>query len=656
MKHFVLILSALFFSCASFACPPLVPIVGDSIVCVGGTITLNEPSIIISVSMWSSSDASIASVSPVSGPTTTVTGIAPGIVTITYTSGSSSVTKSVTVDPAPSAITGVTSLCAGMTALLTDAPTGGTWTSSAATVAAIGSSSGLLTGIGPGTTTITYSLAPGCMVTTTVTVGATAPIVGSDSLCVTSTTTLTDATTGGAWSSSDPSVATIGSSSGLVTGIAIGTTTIAYTPTGGCPPATMTMTIITTPAAVTGPTDVCPGSTITLSDAGGGTWVGSPSTTGSIGSSSGIVTGIAPGTFLIIYSLGAGCNASYIVTVDPTPTSYTVTGGGSYCAGGTGEHVGLSGSSAGVSYQLYLGSSLVGSMTGTGSALDFGLETAAGTYTVVASGACAGTMTGSATITINPLPTAFTITGGGSFCAGGTGADIGLSGSASGVSYQLFNGSTAVGSAVTGIGSALDFGLSVTAGTYTIVATDPSTGCTNTMTGTVTITINPSPAAIAGTPIICTGLTRTYTDATTGGAWSSSTAAVATVGSSTGIATGVAAGTDTIRYTITATGCSAAIVVTVTPTPCSSTGINETTLAEGAVNIYPNPATDELTIEMNKDDYSSFSISNSLGQVLIKQSLSAPQSNVHIAMLAAGMYYITLKGSNGNIERKFVKM
>jgi len=87
------------------------------------------------------------------------------------------------------------------------------------------------------------------------------------------------------------------------------------------------------------------------------------------------------------------------------PAIYNVTGGGEFCAGGTGLSVGLSNSELGVSYQLKRNGNDVGNpLTGTGSALDFGLQTSAGTYTVI--GTLSGqneTMNGSVTITISPL-------------------------------------------------------------------------------------------------------------------------------------------------------------------------------------------------------------------------------------------------------------
>ncbi len=90
------------------------------------------------------------------------------------------------------------------------------------------------------------------------------------------------------------------------------------------------------------------------------------------------------------------------------PTAYAVTGGGAYCSGGSGVSVGLANSDSGINYQLKLNGTNFGSpLAGTGSGLDFGQQTTAGTYTVSGSNtttACVGAMTGNAVVTINTAP------------------------------------------------------------------------------------------------------------------------------------------------------------------------------------------------------------------------------------------------------------
>ncbi len=200
---------------------------------------------------------------------------------------------------------------------------------------------------------------------------------------------------------------------------------------------------------------------------------------------------------------GCTSNMSGTATIvdNPLPVLYSVAGGGSYCSGGTGVHITLTGSNVGVNYQLYNGSTVMGSVVpGTGSGIDFGLQTATGTYTINAVNAttgCSKSMSGSATISTTPLPAAFAVTGGGSYCTGGTGVHVGLGFSNSGINYQLYNGSSPVGSPLSGTNAALDFGLQTAAGTYSVNATNATTGCTNGMSGSVAVTLSPLPTAFA---------------------------------------------------------------------------------------------------------------------------------------------------------------
>src|SRR5205809_6230020 len=143
------------------------------------------------------------------------------------------------------------------------------------------------------------------------------------------------------------------------------------------------------------------------------------------------------------------------ISINPLPTAFNVTGGGTCCESGAGLAVGLSGSQTGVNYQLKRGGSNVGSsVAGTGSALNFGNQTDAGTYTVVATNntatACSSNMSGNAVISVEANPTAFNVTGGGSYCVGGAGVAVGLSGSHSGVNYQLKSDGSKVGPTLVG--------------------------------------------------------------------------------------------------------------------------------------------------------------------------------------------------------------
>lgn len=373
-----------------------------------------------------------------------------------------------------------------------------------------------------------------------------------------------------------------------------------------CPP-------LTAPTAITGTAAVCVGSATFLTDTtSGGVWSSSNTSVASAvstGGPLGVVIGIAPGTATISYTISNACTSIAIMvlaTVNPLPVVDTITGGGSYCASTGGVHTGLSGSSLGVRYQLFRNdTAAVGSpVAGSGSAIDFGLDTAAGIYTVVATDTttgCTSNMHGSDTIVINPLPAVHTVTGGGGYCAGGTGIHIGLNGSDAGISYQLYNHlSATVDTPVTGTGSALDFGLYTVADTYVVIATNTLTACVSNMLGRDTIMINPLPAIdtvfgggsyCESRPGVAIGLNGSdtgiryqlyYHDTTAIGAPISGTGDSIHFGLDTG------AGGYTVIATHTATGCKSVMadsaVITVIPyvVPSVTIGSSITNICQGA--------------------------------------------------------------------------
>jgi hypothetical protein len=72
--------------------------------------------------------------------------------------------------------------------------------------------------------------------------------------------------------------------------------------------------------------------------------------------------------------------------------------------------------------------------------------------------------------------------------------------------------------------------------------------------------------------------------------------------------------------------------------------------------IYPNPAAGELNIEFSKGAFSSFMITNTVGQHMVEDVLNNEKTTVSLKTLPAGVYYITLSGDGGSEVRKFVKM
>lgn len=113
--------------------------------------------------------------------------------------------------------------------------------------------------------------------------------------------------------------------------------------------------------------------------------------------------GLKTVTLEVIYQ-GDTCNYSKTIHVVPIPTIYTMTGGGSYPYGGSGVHVGLSGSQSNYTYTLYLDGVMTSNYKiGDGNPIDFGLITAPGTYTCkvkVDSCYCPTDMYGTAVVTV----------------------------------------------------------------------------------------------------------------------------------------------------------------------------------------------------------------------------------------------------------------
>ncbi len=511
---------------------------GTATMCVGGSTTLADAT---TGGTWSSTNIGVATVGSTTG---IVTGAAGGVDTINYTTTCGVASYTVTVNTVPAAITGSSfSVCGGLTITLADSTAGGTWSSASGTIAAVGSTTGIVTGGTAGSTTISYTTACGTS-TATVYVNSASPaaITGTGTVCQYDSVLLSDVTPGGTWTSSTTTVATV-STSGEVTGVAAGTATISYN--SGCgTPATFVVTVNTAPSAITGVTSVCAGiGSTTLSDSvAGGTWFSTATGTATVGASTGVVSGVAAGTVTISYTTSCG-TATTIVTVN-TGAPTAITGSNVVCD--SGASVLTDGTAGGTWTSSNPGVASVGATTGIVTALT------AGTSLITYSTGCGTNATTG--FTVNPLPSP--ISGSATICSG---AVLTLTDTVSGGTWS--NG----GSTVANIGSATGVVTGVAGGVATLTY---STGC-----GTVTanVTVNGAPAGIVGATSVCLGSTTSLTDSTTGGTWSSSNAGVASV-DPTGTVTGVSAGTAVISYSAGTCGFSATLTMNVISAPASITG------------------------------------------------------------------------------------
>ncbi len=306
---------------------------GTPSACSGSTSTLSNA---VSGGTWSSSNTAIATVNPTTG---VVTGGAPGTCSILYTtSGCTAVSTTWTTNAAPGTITGTANACVGATSTLANSTPGGTWTSSDTTIARVvtaTTTTGTVTGMSAGTCTITYSTGCGSAATVTFTTNSTpSAIIGLSSVCTASVNNFSNTVSGGTWSVSGSATGTtISATTGdLYTATTVGTETVTYA-IGSCS-TTMTVAVGSSgPSSITGATSVCATATTTLTDAiSGGAWTSSNPSIASIGFGTGVVTGMTSGTVTITYSTGCGSPVTASMTVNGSAVSIS---SATVCSGGT---------------------------------------------------------------------------------------------------------------------------------------------------------------------------------------------------------------------------------------------------------------------------------------------------------------------------------
>jgi len=526
---------------------------------------------------WSSTNTSVATVNATTG---FVTAVGAGTTNITYTVSSGcgspvSSFKTLTVNAATNAgiVSGTSPLCIGATATYTsNGDAGGSWSSTNTSVATVNATTGFVTAVSAGTTDITYTVS-GVSAFKTLSVSpnvSAGTVSGTSPFCIGATATYnSNGTAGGAWSSTNTSVATVNAITGFVTALSAGTTNITYTVSSGCgSPVSVFATLTVLPnvnaGTVSGTTPLCIGGTATYSSNGtaGGTWSSTNTSVATVNATTGFVTAISAGTANITYTVSSGCgspvSAFATLTISPNVSAGTVNGTTPLCIGGTATYS-SNGTSGGAWSSTNTSVATVNTTTGFVTAVNAGTTNI--TYTI--SNGCGSPVSVFATLTVSPNVSAGTVSGTSPLNISGT-ATYTSNGTAGGT-WSSTNTSVATVNTTTGFVTALSAG--TTNITYTV-----SSGCGNPASAFKTLTVNAATNAgiVSGASPLCIGATATYTsNGDAGGTWSSTNTSIATVNATTGFVTAVSAGTTDITYTVS--GVTSFKTLTVSPNVSAGT-------------------------------------------------------------------------------------
>jgi gliding motility-associated-like protein len=467
-----------------------------------------------------------------------------------------------------------------------------TYTVPATTCGPVGTSTAAIVITALPSAAITYSGTPFCTSLTTgqaVTLTGTAAYAGG---IYSSTTGLTVDATSGAIT---PSTSTAGNY--VVTYTAPASAGCASVPTTTNVVITATPTATITYAGTPFCTTLTTGQAVTLSGTAGYTGGAYSGTAGlTIDATTGAITPSTstPGNHTITYTIpaAAGCApviATTTVIVNPIPVATTTPATVTICSLDT-TNIALTSNAIGTTYTWYSASTNVtGASSATGPTIANALtvtgnSTGTVVYTITPSGSGCTGLPITATVTVNPLPTA-TISGAATIC-NGSATSISFSGTPNAtVTYSVNGGANQTTNLDNlGIGS-VSTGNLTTNTTYQLVSVRSAgiPSCSQTQSGSVTVNVIPVPLvnSVVSSPSVCSGqptgisLSSNVTTATFNWTVTQSGASGASAGNGNTISQNLTATTSTpgfVNYSITANegacqGPVTPITITVNPIP-----------------------------------------------------------------------------------------
>ncbi len=546
---------------------------------------------------WSSSNTSVATVNASTG---VITGVAAGTATIFATAGGITGQKVVFVTAGAPATTVTVAL--GSNAILTAQTTTATatardaanavivgapiaWSSSNTAVATVNASTGVVTGVAPGTANIVattngvtgfavVTVSPAPVATVTVNPGA-VQIGGTVQAVATARdagNNLIPGTTF-SWTSSDPTIATVNANTGLVTGVALGSVTIfataggttgsaTFTVQAQAPVATVTVTLASSIIQVSTQTTA----TATARDASNNVvtgsavaWLSSNPSVATVTPATGVITAVALGTTTISATV-QGVTGQAVLTVGAPVATVNVSLGQSSVQAGSGFTA--TATTLDLASNVLNGRVIAWNSTNTAVAT---VNASTGAVNAVAPGttnivATSEGVTGQASLTVVPVPAASVTVALGlsSIQAGTTTSSTAtvrdannnvLAGAA--VAWSSSNTAVATVNATTGTVTAVSAGTANIIGTSGTVNGQASLTVTQVPVASVIVTLSSQAILVAGAST-ATAVTKDASGNVLTGrviAWSSSNTGVATVNASTGAVTGVGAGSANVVAT-----------------------------------------------------------------------------------------------------------
>ena len=369
---------------------------------------------------------------------------------------------------------------------------------------------------------------------------------------------------------------------------------------------------------------LCSNSTATLTASSGSAtinWYSSPTSTMSLGTGTTYVTSALSAGIYTYYAEAVGCVSSasrtaISLTVNALPTLNAVSSNSIVCIGETAS---LTASGA-ITYIWNTGA------TGSVIAISPSVST---TYTVNGTDANGCNNFAIVGITVNVLPIVNAVSNKSVICNGQT-----ASLTAGGAASYIWNTGA--------IGSVIVVSPSINT-TYTVNGTSVN-GCNNLATVSLTVNALPTVNAISTKSIICRGQTSSLT----------ASGAVTYIWN-TGVTSSVIAISPSVTttYTVNGTGINGCDnIATITQLVASCAGFVDLSGVESSlIHVYPNPSKEFINIEFENESVNPnyFTVTNTLGQVLLKETLSGQRSSFNISHFPGGLYILNVE-SNGRIK------